>query len=130
MTHVSVPYGDNPGDTATLLLAAVEEIDGLEAGVVVAEPGSGTFTVPEEVAKKAGLDTVDLDADLKAAVEEAKKTPELPSQSVTNEETEVKAQVARSEADSDKPAPAKKTTAKKTTARKTAAKKTTTRKAK
>lgn len=39
-------------DTATLLLAAAQEL-GLDASVVVADPGRGGFTAPTEVVAKA-----------------------------------------------------------------------------
>lgn len=49
---VEVPFGDSGSDTATLLLAAAQELD-LPAGVVKAKGRS--FVVPAEVAKKAGI---------------------------------------------------------------------------
>jgi hypothetical protein len=54
MTNVNVPLGDNPGETATLLLAAAEEL-GLDQTVVGYDSFEG-FVVPEEVAKKAASD--------------------------------------------------------------------------
>ena len=51
MTDVTVPLGDNPSETATLLLAAAEEL-GLDQSVVGYDSYDG-FVVPEEVAKKA-----------------------------------------------------------------------------
>lgn len=56
MTEVSVPYGDNPADTATLLLAAAET-QGLPPDVVRTSSDS-LFYVPEEVASEAGLHSV------------------------------------------------------------------------
>lgn len=47
MSEVSVPFGDSPADTATLLLAAAEEL-GLDAGVVKTT-GRREFSVPSEV---------------------------------------------------------------------------------
>lgn len=54
MTDVTVPLGDNPSETATLLLAAAEEL-GLDQSVVGFDSYEG-FVVPEEVAKKAKPD--------------------------------------------------------------------------
>lgn len=47
---VEVPFGDNPSETATLLLAAAEEL-GLGQEVVGTQEGA--FLVPPEVNKKA-----------------------------------------------------------------------------
>jgi hypothetical protein len=49
MSDVQVPFGDNPGETATLLLAAAEE---LGLGQSVVRTSDSGFLVPEEVAKK------------------------------------------------------------------------------
>lgn len=57
--HVEVPFGDKSGETATLLLAAAEDL-GLDPGVV-RTTSEYSFVVPEEVAAKAGLDTVSED---------------------------------------------------------------------
>lgn len=54
---VTVPFGDNPGDTAVALLAAAEDA-GLPANVV-RTTGDGTFIVPASLAKKAKADTID-----------------------------------------------------------------------
>jgi hypothetical protein len=54
MTNVNVPLGDNPSETATLLLAAAEEL-GLDQTVVGYDSYEG-FVVPEEVAKQAEKD--------------------------------------------------------------------------
>lgn len=51
MSDVEVAYGDNPSNTAVLLLAAVEEL-GLDPGVVRSTT-RGVFMVPEEVEAKA-----------------------------------------------------------------------------
>jgi hypothetical protein len=48
--EVAVPFGDNPSDQATLLLAAAEDL-GLDPGVV--RTTEGGFAVPEEVNDKA-----------------------------------------------------------------------------
>lgn len=47
---VEVPFGDKPGDTATLLLAAAEELD---LGASVVTVSGKTFVVPAEVNDKA-----------------------------------------------------------------------------
>jgi hypothetical protein len=49
--EVEVPFGDNPSETATLLLAAAEDMD-LDPGVVKTT-SEGTFVVPADLAKKA-----------------------------------------------------------------------------
>lgn len=60
MTDVQVPFGDNPSETATLLLAAAEKSKDHSADDV--RTGSfATFYVPEEIAKAAGVDYVDDD---------------------------------------------------------------------
>lgn len=48
---VEIPFGEKPVETATLLLAAAEEL-GLPA-FVVATTSKGTFVVPSEVNDKA-----------------------------------------------------------------------------
>ncbi len=93
---VEVPFGDDPSETATLLLAAAVELD-LDPAVEVRTTSEGMFVVSEEVAKKAKLKGDKVEPD-----------PEPPSVDDTIvEETE-------------QPKPAKKTTAKKTAAKKTA----------
>lgn len=52
-----VPYGDNPSDTATLLLAAADDL-GLQPDVVETT-SDRVFRVPEEVATKAGVEVVE-----------------------------------------------------------------------
>jgi hypothetical protein len=47
---VEVPFGDNPSETATLLLAAAEE---LGVGQEVVGTQEGAFLVPSEVNDKA-----------------------------------------------------------------------------
>ena len=59
-TPVTVPYGENAGETATLLLAAAEEVCGDQSVVRTVE---GAFVAPKEVADKAGVDYEDPDAD-------------------------------------------------------------------
>jgi hypothetical protein len=51
--EVEVPFGDNPSDTATLLLAAADKLE-LDPGVV--RTGSNVFMVPKDVADEAGVD--------------------------------------------------------------------------
>jgi len=48
--EVEVPFGDNPSDQATLLLAAAEE---LGLGTAVVKTAEGAFLVPQEVHDKA-----------------------------------------------------------------------------
>lgn len=50
MSEVIVPFGDSASDTATLLLAAAEELD-LHPAVVRTQEGA--FLVPEEVRDRA-----------------------------------------------------------------------------
>jgi hypothetical protein len=52
-----VPYGDDPSKTATLLLAAADDLK-LDPGVVETTSDQ-VFKVPAEVAEKAGLETVE-----------------------------------------------------------------------
>lgn len=51
---VEVPFGDNASETATLLLAAADEL-GLSADVVQTT-GDSMFLVPQEVLDKAGAE--------------------------------------------------------------------------
>lgn len=53
--EVAVPFGDNPSDTAVLLLAAAEET-GRDQSVV--RSSSGVFYVPADLAEKAGLEVM------------------------------------------------------------------------
>ena len=46
MSEVEIPFGDNPSEQATLLLAAAEDL-GLDQSVVGTREGS--FVVPQEV---------------------------------------------------------------------------------
>jgi hypothetical protein len=48
--EVEVEFGDDPGETATLLLAAAEELHGDQSLV---RTGTGVFYVPKSVADKA-----------------------------------------------------------------------------
>lgn len=48
--QVEVEFGDNPSETATLLLAAAEELHGDQSLV---RTGTGVFIVPKSVADKA-----------------------------------------------------------------------------
>lgn len=58
-TIVEVPFGDDPSKTATLLLGAAADLD-LQPEVV-GTTSNATFKVPEEVASKAGVSTVNDD---------------------------------------------------------------------
>lgn len=71
----TVKFGDSAGDTATLLLAAAEELE-LPADVVTTNSDS-EFQVPVEVAQKAGVDYESDDEESdepKPAKKTAKKT--------------------------------------------------------
>src|SRR3954471_9000292 len=50
---VEVPFGDNPSETATLLLAAAEEL-GRDASEV--RTSAGVFLVPEEIVQQVGAE--------------------------------------------------------------------------
>ncbi len=135
--QVKFSAGGSAKDTATLLLGAAAEKD-LDSNVV--ETGSfGTFTVPQDVAKAAGLDyekSEGVDSpeiqEIEAAEDEVAKAnephgaPHTSADDVVSTETApAKKAAAKSTA---KKATAKKTTAKKATAKKTAAKKATAKK--
>jgi hypothetical protein len=113
---VHVPFGDNMSETATLLLAAAEETKN-EAHVVVVDHFTNSYVVPAEVAKKAGLDSTDPDADFAKEVKAAEGTS-----------IEVDTSSEDPDARKEPEAPAKKTAAKKTTTKKAAAKKSTAKK--
>lgn len=55
--YVDVPYGDDPQETATLLLAAAEKVKGVDQSVVQVNTDTtpASFRVPKEVADEAGL---------------------------------------------------------------------------
>lgn len=55
--EVYVSYGDNASDTATLLLAAAEELD--QPAGVVRTSGWDWFIVPKDVAEQADVDYSD-----------------------------------------------------------------------
>lgn len=77
MSDVKVPYGKKAGDTATLLLAAAEELE-MDASVVRTNSIESAFVVPEEVAKKAGVDTVDESDEGDEPTEQADEGDEKP----------------------------------------------------
>lgn len=52
---VTVPFGDNPSETATLLLAAAEESG---ADQFIVRTGTGVFYVPADLAEKAGVEVM------------------------------------------------------------------------
>jgi hypothetical protein len=58
---VEVPFGESPSDTATLLLAAAEELDGRHAEEV--RTTAGAFLVPRDIAEQAGLAPQEADTD-------------------------------------------------------------------
>ena len=121
---VFVAFGDNRSDTATLLLAAAEEL-GYEPGVVTVDhfSGSGGFRALEDVAEAAGLDPTDADEEFNKALEEARKHADDPDALNANPAADEKfADPGPGETPAEKPA-AKKTTTKKAAAKKTAAKK-------
>lgn len=105
-----VRYGDNAGDTATLLLGSAEKL-GLDPSVVRHQPDDSGFRVPAEVAKDAGLKAADTEAE--AAAEEEERRTAL-EEAISNEQGVAPV----SEQDS-------KSTAKKSTAKKSAKKSTT-----
>lgn len=74
--NVKVPYGKG-AENATLLLAAAEEMD-MDPSVV--RTTSYGFEVPEEVAKKAGVDIDTSDDDFAKEVAEAEKEVEEPAE--------------------------------------------------
>ena len=89
MSKVRVPYGDSAKDTATLLLAAVEEDKDLDPSVVEVS-SLGGFLVPEEVAKSAGVkyeDPEEADGSRysEAQVAEAEKTPLVTGEGTESE---------------------------------------------
>lgn len=69
---VEVPFGEKAGETATLLLAAAEDLD-LSPDVV--QVTNGAFVVPEEVQKKSGLDKASDDDDDSEESEPEQKKP-------------------------------------------------------
>jgi hypothetical protein len=71
--NAAVRFGEKPGETATLLLAAAEELD-LDPSVVQVHSDTQMFVVPEEVQKKAGLDKADGDKDEESKPKTTKKT--------------------------------------------------------
>lgn len=135
--NVRIAYGDSAQDTAVQLLAAAEEL-GYEAWIV--RHSDGDFYAPVDVAKKAGLDYDDPNAEAEAEPEQSPHDPALIGESVDADaaetpegkenaeasydgaEDQTGAQAQEPKAEEPK-ATAKKTAAKKTTAKKTSAKK-------
>lgn len=75
MDEILIEYGDQPGETATLLLAAADEL-GYEPYVVRNQPEDRGFRVTKDVAVKAGLAEPDPEPEKKApAKKAAKKAP-------------------------------------------------------
>jgi hypothetical protein len=60
MSEVTVPFGEDAAETATLLLASAENLHGNQGLVRTAE---GAFVVPKDVADDAGVDYQSDDAD-------------------------------------------------------------------
>lgn len=114
MTDVQVPYGDNPSETAVLLLAAAEEA-GEDQATAVRTGSFGTFFTSEEIAKAAGVDYVK---------DDGVDVPELLEVEATLDPSEPDRSPLPAEADeTPAPEPARKTTARKTAAKKTTASK-------
>jgi hypothetical protein len=125
---VRVPYGENAGDKAVLLLEAAQH-QGLEASVVRIDTGGTEFSyiVPKEVAD-AALDGDDADG-VEEYLDPFDNPPEVPEATDMSPQHEAEKELSDRVAPpvkkaAAKRAPAKKTAAKKTAAKKTAAKKT------
>ena len=114
--EVQVEYGDSAKETATLLLAAAEES---EQDASVVRTGNGVFYVPEDVAKKAGVEYGD-----KTRIGQPRHGENQPRQ----EEDQSNSPDASDSDEAPTKAPAKKSAAKKATAKKSAAKKSTAKK--
>lgn len=69
MSNVKIPFGDDPRETALLLLGAAED-EGLEQEIVRTD-GEGNFYAPREVAEAAGVEFDDPDAEADADAEPA-----------------------------------------------------------
>lgn len=89
MTNVNVPYGESAADTATLLLASAQELE-LPADVVLTT-SDGSFSVPEEVAKKAKVDYDKDESDEDEAEDEPKKPAKKAAKKATAKKTAKKA---------------------------------------
>lgn len=112
MGDVRVAFSANNQETATLLLAAAEDLD-LDQAVVRTEEGA--FVVPEEVSDKAfGKGKTEAPSTKKVQEEADAQTEEAANRSAPSNEVD---KVGFDEK------PAKKTAAKKAPAKKTAAKK-------
>lgn len=130
----SVPYGDDASQTATLLLAAAEEL-GYDADVVRTTSGQ-TFRVPLDVADKSGLpveEEQEQEGEPTQAVPTGNDTPDgsvdpgppgAPADQVADERAEVDNQAQTAQAaptddtgqagDGDPPKTARKTATKRT----------------
>jgi len=71
--QVVVPFGDNPQETAILLLDAAEKVHS-DQSVVQTSPFSNGFQVPADVAKEAGLEGEEVESD-EGDEEKPKKAP-------------------------------------------------------
>lgn len=72
---VRVPFGDDPRQTAILLLAAAEEMDGYSQSENVRTTSEGEFLAPQDLAEKAGVSFLSEDEDGEPAVVKAKRAP-------------------------------------------------------
>lgn len=73
MPEVEVPFGDDASETATLLLAAAEDLE-LDPHVVKTT-GDQRFVVPQEVADKAGVKYDEEDSGQEQAADEEPDKP-------------------------------------------------------
>jgi hypothetical protein len=122
MGDVLIRYGEDAGETATLLLGAADEL-GEEPFVVRHQPDDGGFLVPEEVAKKAGLSKQAVDTEAEAAEQQKqalKEAERLQAEAAARDTGDV----VGPDQNEPKKTAAKRTTTKKTAAKKTAAKST------
>lgn len=113
MSEVRVPFGDNPSETAILLLAAAADLD-LDAASSV-RTISGHFVVPQEVADH--VEGLALD-DTSGSVTEPDDANTSDADSDTDEGDTKDEQTTEAPAKDETPAPAKKVAAKKATTKK------------
>lgn len=120
--EVQVAFGDSAKDNATLLLAAAEE---LKQEPAVVRTGDNVFYVPEDVAKKAGVDYEEPQPVGLPRVSEDQPAQEGDGSNEPKAEPAKKTAAKKSAAKKTaaKKSPAKKSAAKKSTAKKSTAKK-------